>query len=663
MPRNSDALGDHRLRNPVDDAGFARPERLVVSPIFRETLRRLRAAPLAMLGSWLLLRLLAAAVVAPLASAGTNWMIARTGRYAVANEDILRFALSPVGAAMLVVAGGVTVISLALSRTAVLLVARERTEHSAAAKAIGQRRRVASIARAVLGAVRRLPTISRLVARQFAALALVVAPLAALVLLIAWLVTREVDLYWLVTIRPTRFWVGSALLAPVVLLLAWLVALRLLRWSIALPLCVLEGRRPASALHESADLLRGELLRVAAARLAWFAAVSLAGAALLAAVHLASKAALSRELGSLSLTAMAAGVALAAHGTVLAVEGLVAGIGDTLVLYALWRRRSPTAASAVATPRDPAGDVSPSRRASLRWTVPAAILAAVLAGAVASASILASINRPIVVELTAHRGASRAAPENTLAAIREAIRLGADRIELDVMLTGDGELVLFHDVDLRRIANDPRRIADLTLAEIQQFDVGSWFDPAFATERAPSLAEALVAAGWGEGSAQEADATPRMAGFPLNIELKTQGDDDVLATKVAAALKAHGDDRSIVTSLSMRALEAYRRVDPERRIGAIVTASLGDLRRLDVDLYAVNAGLATAALIGNVHEIDREVHAWTVTDPDLLTRLALRGVDGVITSDVEPIRHRLGELAQLDDLERLLLAFRARLLE
>ena len=639
---------------------------IAVGALLRDALRRLRTAPLAILGAWVLLRIVAAAVLAPLGSAGTNWMIARSGRYVVANDDIVRFVLSPIGASALLLAAAVTVLSLSLARTAVLLVARDRTEEEATAvatAAMARRRRIASVARAVLGALRRTPVLAELAARQVAILLVVAAPLIAVVLLVAWIAVRGVDLYWLVTIRPTRFWVALAVLAPCAAVLAWLVALRLLRWSIALPLCVLEGLRPRQAMAESTALLRGQLGRVAAARLAWFAATSVVGAMLLAAVHLASRAVLSTELESLRLTAMAMGAALAAHAVVLTVEGLVAGAGDTLLVYGLWRRRSPGAARPMIVCSGDPGDTATSQRRSraLRWAVPMALLALTAAGAALSTGILASIDRPLEVELTAHRGASRAAPENTIAAIQEAMRLGADRIELDVMLTGDGKLAIFHDVDLRRMANDPRRIADVTLAELQQVDVGSWFDPAFADQRVPSLGQALEAAGWHAKGADAGEATA--PGFPLNIELKSSGDDERLAALVAAALSEHGDDRSIVTSLSVRALEAYARVDPDRRVGAIVTASIGDLHRLDVDLYAVNAGLASSALIGRAHELDRQVHAWTVTDPDLLTRLVLRGVDGVIASDVVTIRARLNEMAALDDLERLLLAFRARLLE
>ena len=192
-----------------------------------------------------------------------------------------------------------------------------------------------------------------------------------------------------------------------------------------------------------------------------------------------------------------------------------------------------------------------------------------------SIGFLRSVRRPLEVELTAHRGASLVAPENTLAAIDAAIALGADRIEIDVMLTADGHPILFHDTDLRRMANDRRRVVGMTLDELREIDVGSWFGEAFSSERIPTLDEAL----------------DRVANAPrpvtLNIELKTDGNADELAKVVAARLRERGDTASIVTSLSTRALVAMRREDPERRIGVIVSASVGDVLRLDADLFAV----------------------------------------------------------------------------
>ena len=95
------------------------------------------------------------------------------------------------------------------------------------------------------------------------------------------------------------------------------------------------------------------------------------------------------------------------------------------------------------------------------------------------------------VAVTAHRGASLQAPENSMAAFRAAHEAGADYVELDVQRTRDGAIVVFHDGDLLRMGGDPRKVSDLTLAEIQAIDIGTRRGPAYAGERVPTLAEVI----------------------------------------------------------------------------------------------------------------------------------------------------------------------------
>jgi len=98
------------------------------------------------------------------------------------------------------------------------------------------------------------------------------------------------------------------------------------------------------------------------------------------------------------------------------------------------------------------------------------------------------------IEVIAHRGASAYAPENTLAAFRKAVEMGADYFELDCRLSKDSEVIILHDADLERVAGQKTAAADLTLAEIQALDAGSWFNPTFKGEKIPTLREALAVA-------------------------------------------------------------------------------------------------------------------------------------------------------------------------
>lgn len=95
--------------------------------------------------------------------------------------------------------------------------------------------------------------------------------------------------------------------------------------------------------------------------------------------------------------------------------------------------------------------------------------------------------------LCAHRGAQHSHPENTLPALQEAVRLGAQMIEFDICLTKDSALVLMHDTTVDRTTNGSGKVGDLTLGQIRALDAGSWKDARFAGTRVPTFEEVLLA--------------------------------------------------------------------------------------------------------------------------------------------------------------------------
>lgn len=97
---------------------------------------------------------------------------------------------------------------------------------------------------------------------------------------------------------------------------------------------------------------------------------------------------------------------------------------------------------------------------------------------------------------SAHRGFSTAAPENTMAALEAAWKAGATAVEIDVRLSSDGELLLMHDRDVKRTTNGRGPVSELSWAELQRLDAGSWFAERFTGERIPSLEEVLI---WARG--------------------------------------------------------------------------------------------------------------------------------------------------------------------
>jgi glycerophosphoryl diester phosphodiesterase len=252
------------------------------------------------------------------------------------------------------------------------------------------------------------------------------------------------------------------------------------------------------------------------------------------------------------------------------------------------------------------------------------------------------------VSITAHRGASREAPENTLAALRIAIDRGVDYAEIDIHLTADGVPILLHDEDLQRLAGDPRKPGELTLDQIRTIDVGSRFNRTFAGERVATLAEAIDAV---------------RGRINLNIELKpTKADRQRLAHAVAELIRSRDfESDCFVTSLDHQAVTEARHRDPRLRTGAIISAAVGNIARLDVAVLSVRTGLITDLLLDDAHTAGREVHVWTIDDPAVMARLIDRGIDGIITNEPALALKVRSERQELPTWQRLALNLQSRI--
>jgi glycerophosphoryl diester phosphodiesterase len=599
-----------------------------------------------MLVAFAIAELVAVQILLPLAVFVVNWLILRSGEYAVANEDLVRFFASWQGLAAITVAAIIALTIDGLGRGAMLL-ALWRARERGRASGIG----------ACLGAIWRIVPLLAIGTRKFLLSVALALPFILVIGVIALIATRNVDIYWLVNVKPARFWIALACIIPVATAGTWVVGSRWIGWSLALPLCLGAGRPAQAAIRESESLLAGKRWSVAGARVLWLIITGVVGVAVLILTSYLAERALAGSSSSLRLSAVVAGLVLVVHGV--AAFGLImaAAVGDAIIVDAAWRRYAPDIAkTATSIPAAQENRHNSDESAPSKGRQRVILLAVLAAGTVAvgagTLALLETARRPVEIEITAHRGAATVAPENTIAAFNAAIAMGVDRIELDAMLTSDGKVVVFHDTDLRRIANDPRRIADMTLEQIRSIDAGTWFSPEFAGEPIPTLDEAIIAAS---------------KGTLLNIELKSVGGDESrLAAAVCEILSAHDDprtSRAVVTSLSARVLDEVRQTLPKRRIGFIVAASVGDLRRVNADFLAVDLRLATRQFMERARQADMPLHVWGVKDPADFTRLALFGVEGVIVSDPALMLRQRAELSELTEAERLLLAMRDRIIE
>ena len=247
----------------------------------------------------------------------------------------------------------------------------------------------------------------------------------------------------------------------------------------------------------------------------------------------------------------------------------------------------------------------------------------------------------------AHRGASAAAPENTLAAFRRAGAEHTDFVELDVQETVDGVVVVAHDSDLMKVARSPLKIWASTAAELRAVDIGSFFAAAFADQRVPTLAEALAAC---KGVSR------------VDIELKDYGHDQQLEQRVVALVEAAGMQDQIVTmSLSNRMVARMKQLRPDWTSGLLIARAIGQVNRLPVDFLAVESKMATLRFIRSAHAAGKPVYVWTVNDPQAMIRFIGRGVDGLITNHPDLARQVIGHYQALSPAGRLFLLAMTRL--
>lgn len=243
----------------------------------------------------------------------------------------------------------------------------------------------------------------------------------------------------------------------------------------------------------------------------------------------------------------------------------------------------------------------------------------------------------------AHRGASGLAPENTVAAFELARTLGADFIEIDLQMTGDGELVVLHDPSLDRTTRGAAEactggIDTKTFRQVQTCDAGTWFneahpelaDPAFVEERVPSFDQVLEHFGtdvrWyieikkllaGEGMEETMIASLEAAGFTTDAAVSKQL---VIQSFDVESVRLVGELRP---DLVVSQLLSFREEVDESRLDEIASYAVG---------IGPNWVDVTPELIEAAHARCLTVIPYTVDDPAEMTRLLDLGVDGIITN-------------------------------
>jgi glycerophosphoryl diester phosphodiesterase len=247
--------------------------------------------------------------------------------------------------------------------------------------------------------------------------------------------------------------------------------------------------------------------------------------------------------------------------------------------------------------------------------------------------------------ITAHRGASHDAPENTLAAFRLAWEQGADAIEADFRLSADGQIICVHDADTERVAGIRRVVAETPLAGLRALDAGRWKAERFAGERLPTFAEVLA-------------VVP--AGKRFFIELKTGPE---IVPQLVAGLDGWKGDPSLLTIIAFNpdTVAACKRALPAIKAhwltGFKQDTATGEWQPSAAEVVASfkASGADGVGLKGERQVVDRgfleqlqaggvpEFHVWTIDSPEDARAFRELGAAGITTNRPAFIRAALAE--------------------
>lgn len=235
--------------------------------------------------------------------------------------------------------------------------------------------------------------------------------------------------------------------------------------------------------------------------------------------------------------------------------------------------------------------------------------------------------------LIAHRGSSRIAPENTIAAFRAAIDAGVEYFETDLTILADGVVAILHDDTVDRTTNGSGSIRAMTSGEVRRLDAGSWFAPQFTNEPVPFLEDVVGLL-----------ATTHVS---VNLELKA----DFLSARSGRLLVDRTlelmrpfNDRVLYSSFNSLLLEYLRRRDPAARIACLYeTVALYEDWRFTTDALAAEAihpedTDLNEQRVAEFLAAGLEVNVWTVNDPRRAALLQQWGVSRVITDDIARLK-------------------------
>ena len=574
-------------------------------------------------------KLLEAWLLVPAVGVALGVVMARAGHVAVSDWDILDFLLTPFG---LIYAGtfGVCTASLWLLQQAGVMVLVENT-------AVHEPLQTKLRLPVVLSQMKRVIQLGTV---KLVLLVFTFVPFLLLLGLTYFLLLSHHDINYYLAEKPSAYWIAVGIGSLILLGAVVIGTVVFVRWSFAIPILLFEHVSAGNALRDSNSRITGAFWQVSLVLLGWQGGILMLGAVLNEGFRL-FVAALPASAGVSPAVLV---LLLIVRGVLLAVVSAVGTLGQALLVRRLYLSRCEQTELTRTDVREPAAKVPECVQPGARWRARIALAVLIFVPVGVWAGLSRYLTTPHTVQVTAHRGHARAAPENTRSAIEAAIRSGADFAEVDVQLTTDGQVVLVHDRDLKRVTGDPRRLEELTFVELEQLDAGSWFNSSFTGERIPTLADVMDLS---------------RGRIKLNIELKYYGSDPRLAREVGQLIRDRDFEKDcIVTSFNYDALLEMRKFNTKLRTGVIIATAVGDVTKREGEVLSIRADGLSDSVLRQARRRGLEVHVWTVNDERQMVRLMMRGVDNILTSDPDLLIQVRSRWKDLSSTEELVLASR-----
>lgn len=226
--------------------------------------------------------------------------------------------------------------------------------------------------------------------------------------------------------------------------------------------------------------------------------------------------------------------------------------------------------------------------------------------------ILKNIFRLFMTKIVGHRGAGNYAPQNTLMSFQMAIAIGCDRVELDVRLTKDKQVIVFHDEEVSKLTNGVGFVSEMTLSELKKLDCERG-------EKIPTLQEAV-------------DVCKNI--IDLQIELKADGTPKLVNDLI---LKNNILSQVVITSFQANLLREIKQFNPNLKVGLLfktfaVMPEIWNLAEsVPLDFFAPFSGLVTKEFVDKAHSFGKSVYAYQVNKKELGDKLIAMGVDDIGT--------------------------------